>query len=187
MSSKNDLNIPLIEKKDLEDSISNEDDLNEKYSNKCCCYETFEDYEGFFSDKKFFFTLFGSIILSCAVLIPTFLIGSKDKDINCLKPLWVWICVFNIFWVILCFLACFSFYIHHEFPETMANNSLKITIVFITIFILIWAIIGLLWSTNFNAENNCKKLDAICRIISIFGCVVSLFIGVKTLRILFDF
>ncbi|KAJ5071648.1 hypothetical protein M0811_10057 [Anaeramoeba ignava] len=107
----------------------------------------------FFRMRKVFIILsilgiiIGGIIVGCSIGI-----GIQDKDIDCDKNLWKWILVCNIFIAINAITLPFNSWKDKLGILTLLCSSLM------SLFLLIWSIIGLAWATKSGIKDQCGKL-----------------------------
>ncbi|KAJ5066157.1 hypothetical protein M0811_03490 [Anaeramoeba ignava] len=89
------------------------------------------------------------VISILAVVAPSLGVASQDKDKDCSKPLWTWILVCNI-----CLLVNIVVP-----PLSLLSEFLSgIISLLLNLFLIIWAIIGLVWATRSGIKDECGKL-----------------------------
>eukprot|EP01156_Anaeramoeba_ignava_P014369 Anaeramoba_ignava/a608922_17.p1 GENE.a608922_17~~a608922_17.p1 ORF type:complete len:138 (-),score=35.32 a608922_17:103-516(-) len=101
----------------------------------------------------FFGTLCCSIVVVCAVIIPSLTVAAPDKDKDCDKNLWNWILVANIIFAIANIVYPFMFFFEAEI--------IMIFVLFqalFAIFLLVWGSIGLTWAKSSGIKDQCGKL-----------------------------
>ncbi|KAJ5066377.1 hypothetical protein M0811_13657 [Anaeramoeba ignava] len=107
-------------------------------------------------------------IIIIIIIAPSLGVASKDKDKDCSKPLWTWVLVFNI---------CLGVTI--LFPIFLLNRNFYVIMNFlnglISLFLIVWSIIGLVWATREGVKDECGKLYSVTLgesivIISLAGC-----------------
>ncbi|KAJ5066156.1 hypothetical protein M0811_03489 [Anaeramoeba ignava] len=102
-------------------------------------------------DQVFFIYWIIGVISILAIVAPSLGVASQDKDKDCSKPLWTWILVCNI-----CLL------VNIVLPIIALNQDSQLLYVIISLllnlFLIIWAIIGLVWATRSGIKDECGKL-----------------------------
>ncbi|KAJ5066909.1 hypothetical protein M0811_03253 [Anaeramoeba ignava] len=135
-------------------------------------------YLEFYSKSRFINFLLAfccTIIISCVFLIPSISIAYPDRDIECPKKLWTWIVICNIFFVLNLF---FSFLLN-ILSKNVRKLSFCVSGLF-SLFLIIWAIIGLVWAKSDGVKDECGKLynvtlgDSIA-LISLIGLACCIF------------
>ncbi|KAJ5069317.1 emopamil-binding protein-like [Anaeramoeba ignava] len=149
-------------------------------------YESFLEEEEDFKDKMkiLLITIITTIIIGFVMTIPCLIIGTKNRKYSDWKIDFIWILIFNIFWIIITFITSLSL-ILHDFKNFFKNldeskNRVIITFTLIPIiFLLSWSIYGLVISVD-NFDNSNSTSSTISSIIFIesfiFIIISSLFI-----------
>eukprot|EP01156_Anaeramoeba_ignava_P022290 Anaeramoba_ignava/c20464_g1_i1.p2 GENE.c20464_g1_i1~~c20464_g1_i1.p2 ORF type:complete len:128 (+),score=24.29 c20464_g1_i1:3780-4163(+) len=83
-------------------------------------------------------------------------VASQDKNLTCEHPLWAWVLTCNI--TLLGMAAIYSLVLLWDNPSF--QRAASIIYLLGMLFILIWAIIGLVWSTGEN-KSKCGKLSTV--------------------------
>ncbi|KAJ5069807.1 hypothetical protein M0811_02385 [Anaeramoeba ignava] len=101
-----------------------------------------------------------TIIIGFVMAIPCLIIGTKNRNYSDWKIDFIWILIFNIFWIIITFITSLSL-ILHDFENFFKNldeskNRVMITFTLIPIiFLLSWSIYGfVIFVDNFDNSNS---------------------------------
>ncbi|KAJ5078761.1 hypothetical protein M0811_14714 [Anaeramoeba ignava] len=135
-------------------------------------------------------TIICCLIFTAAIVIPSVVVASKDKDASntsgfCDKPLWPWILVFNMVLVYFFLSNTLSQLLGQDSPIVRILGLISLLAFF---FMIAWSIIGLVWATRSGMKDWCGKLydvtlgDSILWIslmglCSILICVAAIFFG----------
>ncbi|KAJ5079319.1 hypothetical protein M0811_04340 [Anaeramoeba ignava] len=91
--------------------------------------------------------------IGAAFIAPSIAVAYPDKDIDCPKNLWNWIVVCNSIFGASIFLSLAGTFFGEDFQKR--NQFLSM---FLSIFLLAWAITGLVWATSDGVKDQCGKL-----------------------------
>ncbi|KAJ5066387.1 hypothetical protein M0811_13667 [Anaeramoeba ignava] len=125
-------------------------------------------------DNKVLIILFLiQFVTTFAVVIPSLVIASKDKNLDCDKKLWTWILVCNIFLIVDLVFAILT-YFSRDYPLIgVFIWSIHLT----HLFLLVWLIIGFVWSSSNGIKDQCGKLYSVTLADSICLCVLVILYG----------
>ncbi|KAJ5069310.1 hypothetical protein M0811_11653 [Anaeramoeba ignava] len=125
-----------------------------------------------------------TIIIGFVMAIPCLIIGTKNRNYSDWKIDFIWILIFNIFWIIITFITSLSL-ILHDFENFFKNldeskNRVMITFTLIPIiFLLSWSIYGfVIFVDNFDNSNSMHSTILKIIFIESFIFIIILFIWV---------
>ncbi|KAJ5079318.1 hypothetical protein M0811_04339 [Anaeramoeba ignava] len=91
--------------------------------------------------------------IGAAFIAPSIAVAYPDKDIDCPKNLWNWIVVCNSVFGASIFLSLISSFFSQESQKHFQSGSMLLGL-----FLLAWAITGLVWATSDGVKDKCGKL-----------------------------